>query len=463
MKKKLITLTLLCALLMSLMPQSYASTNTATASVPTFNVTLNGVQMNPSQSEYPLLVYKDITYVPMTYNLAHGLGLNVNFTSEDGLSIDKASADVTIKEYLKQTKNASSVRAILPNYKIKVNGIIIDNSKEQYPIITYNNITYFPLTWHFVVDEFNWNMSFSSEKGLVITSQSGTIETTTDETAIVEEDFDKNIYTQEYLQKLVDTINPDDKVTAFRATPNPRRNGQNKIEGKYFDMYYPDGEAFENTAKLLEPHMDMVYMLLSDLYGYQANVEVHLIDPTTVSSSEEGNIRNDEGVTFIWIEENNDGVGGINNIAELVHEMNHNFFEGKSEEHVGSRKMWINEAHAKLVASLYTHYLPKEIDKNIQQYSFYNPVTDRTSNIIVAEDKYLVIDNGDAWKWYPRDSEEHLAQLSGLKFWWNVYNQNDLDTFKSILRQLDVNRPALEVMTEITGMTKEELNEKFMK
>lgn len=459
MKTKLIIVIVICTLLITSCPTTYAAPPTLIASIPTFDVTLNGIQMNPSQSEYPLLVYKDITYIPMTYNLAHGLGLDVTFTLQEGLIINTGLSDVTLKDYIKSSKNPQSVNISLPTFPINVNSTLVDNASEDYPIITYNNITYFPLTWQWVNDTFGWSMTFDHENGLVISSLA---DSKTSERDLKSEHEDKNIYTQAYLQKLVDSTEPDEKIVTFRNTNNSRRNGQNKIVGKFFDLYYPEGQAFDQTARLLEPHMDKIYMMLTDLYGYQARVEVHLIDPTSVSMHQEGDIRDKEHITFIWVESDNDGPNGINNIAELVHEINHNFFEEGSKNHVGSRNMWIDEAHAKLIGSLYTHDLDPSIDSQIQQYSFYKPLTHLNLNIIDAEKNFLISANGDAWGWFPHDSLAHQAQVAGLHFWWNVYNQNDLGTFKSILRQLSVNRPSLEVMSEITGLSKEDLNAKYM-
>jgi hypothetical protein len=274
---------------------------------------------------------------------------------------------------------------------------------------------------------------------------------------------DNNIYTQEYLQDLVDKTDCSEEVIAFRNIYNPRREGMTKVSGKYFDMYYPSGEeSFLETVDLLTPHMDKVYMMLADLYGYQAKVEVHLIHPEDIPMSSEGSIRADEHITFIWIEENNDGVGSVNNLAELVHEINHNFFGGGQ---IGDRNMWINEAHAKMVASLYTHHLDEAIDRSIAQWSFYipivNPDNEPLPKIIEAERNYLVSENGDAWSWYPQDSEETKAQYAGLKFWQNVYLQNDLDTFKLYLRGLDRDESGLKVLSEVSGDTIEELSDKY--
>ncbi len=457
-RKVLLVVTILSVSLSSL--AFGQSISTVTVSLPDFPVILNGTQMNPEYSEYPVLKYKGITYVPMTYNLSQSLGLQASWSNTDGLEIMTTTPNGIIEEYSSTDRNNSSLNASIPDYHISVNGKDIDNSKEEYPVLAMNGISYFPLTWRFVVDEFNWNMTYNDVSGLKISSNIAAVAPL--ENTISSQADDKNIYTQEYLQSLVDSTSPDQEITDFRSQPNPRRNDQLKFSGKYFDIYYPDGEDFQRVADLLKPHMDKAYMMLVDLYGYQARVEVHIIDPSTAETSEEGDIRADEHVTFIWMEEGNDGIDGVNNIAELVHEMNHNFFE--EDGHIGAKQMWLNEANAKLIASLYTEYLDEDTKKNIQQYSFYDPVSigKDLPSIVYAEDNYLVSDDGSAWDWYPRNSEEDLAQLAGLTFWWNVYNQNSLDTFKEYLRQLTVNEPSLSVMERITGLSKDELNDKYM-
>ena len=60
--------------------------------------------------------------------------------------------------------------AIQPcGFAITVNGKSIDNSKEEYPLLVFRDVTYFPLTWRFAVDEFGWNYTFDGKTGLNIT------------------------------------------------------------------------------------------------------------------------------------------------------------------------------------------------------------------------------------------------------------------------------------------------------
>lgn len=147
-----------------------------TVTLPTFPVTLNGVVMDQNQSQYPCLVYKDITYVAMTYHDARLLGLQSGWNDSTGLAINKAAliADQeTLKgnyqPYKAAEANGTSYQAILPTFAIQVNGTAIDNQTEEYPLLNFRDVTYFPLTWRFAVTEFGWKYTFDTENGLVIT------------------------------------------------------------------------------------------------------------------------------------------------------------------------------------------------------------------------------------------------------------------------------------------------------
>lgn len=150
-----------------------------TVALPTFPVTLNGVTMEQSKSQYPMLVYKDITYVPMTWADTRLLGLESSWTQQAGLSIVKAAtvqdsktAQSAYQPYTTSTANAKSYKAATASGKISVNGKTITNSNEEYPLLVFRDITYFPLTWRFAVNEFGWDYSFDQKNGLVITPKS---------------------------------------------------------------------------------------------------------------------------------------------------------------------------------------------------------------------------------------------------------------------------------------------------
>ena len=145
--------------------------------LPTFKVTINGEEMNNLYSRYPLITYKDITYFQMTYEGCRYLGLETKWDNKTGLEIIKTDVNYPYSAYDSKTKNAGSYYASKPVFNIKVNGKAINNQKEEYPLLVFRDVTYFPLTWRFGVDEFGWDYHFSSVNGLVIKSQNGTFDT----------------------------------------------------------------------------------------------------------------------------------------------------------------------------------------------------------------------------------------------------------------------------------------------
>lgn len=143
-----------------------------TVTLPEFSVELNGQQMDNWYSRYPLLVYKDITYFPMTYYDCKLLGLTAAWTAEEGLSIDKTPD--YFYEYMRDVtdrKNSRTQQAQIAMDKITVNGQVIDNQTEEYPLLVFRDVTYFPLTWRFAVDEFGWDYHFDNTTSLVIAAK----------------------------------------------------------------------------------------------------------------------------------------------------------------------------------------------------------------------------------------------------------------------------------------------------
>ena len=182
--KKTVFLSLLFALLLLTVP-AYAASQTVSVKIAEFPVTLNDLQVGNNHldkisensdykyyAQYPLLVYKDITYFPMTWNYSELLNLDTSWTQEKGLVIGQGDPD-RWKEFRydsRDSKNNINQTASIVDFQVTVNGKLIDNSKEPYPLLLFRDVTYFPLTWRFAVDEFNWKYDFSASDGLRIDS-----------------------------------------------------------------------------------------------------------------------------------------------------------------------------------------------------------------------------------------------------------------------------------------------------
>lgn len=165
--KKIIAI-LLTSVMLFVVPVFASKQN---AELPFFEVRLNGTSVESSNRQYPLLVYKGITYVPMTYHDCRYLGITTDWDSETStLTVQKGDVSCAYRAQEQNDPNSSQCIVTECDFNIVVNGKRIDNSKEEYPLLLFRQITYFPLTWRFAVEEFGWEYYYDSQSGLSINS-----------------------------------------------------------------------------------------------------------------------------------------------------------------------------------------------------------------------------------------------------------------------------------------------------
>lgn len=151
-----------------------ADSSQVEVTIPSFGVTINSDSIDSTRMEYPLIVYKDITYFPLTWDWCNELGLISVFTNKDGLYI--ANYTSYIKPVLDSVHQSGNFKEdiiynpTMPTYPIHINGQVIENNDEAYPLLNFQGITYFPLTWRFVREEFAWDMTWSDDTGFELSS-----------------------------------------------------------------------------------------------------------------------------------------------------------------------------------------------------------------------------------------------------------------------------------------------------
>ena len=182
MKRKLVFLIMIIINL--LLPIIAMGNNMVSISLPEFEIKMNNVTIENDMRKYPFIVYNDITYVPMTYQDSKFLGLNTDWNKYNGLNICKIDSvwkkspemqAFTYSPEMQSVENISKDQASISMGDIKINGEQIDVNSirdAEYPILVYRDVTYFPLTWHYAVEEFEWEYSFDSINGLIIRSSS---------------------------------------------------------------------------------------------------------------------------------------------------------------------------------------------------------------------------------------------------------------------------------------------------
>ncbi len=138
--------------------------------IPDFDVKVNGELIDTEHSQYPVISYKSITYFPMTSDYLAGIGLNLKFDSVEGLKINVKKDISALEQSFLGAENVlgSQQKAQIAAFPIEVNGKSVNNNLEEYPVLLYKNITYFPMTWKYAVEEFQWDTKWSDSDGLSI-------------------------------------------------------------------------------------------------------------------------------------------------------------------------------------------------------------------------------------------------------------------------------------------------------
>lgn len=171
MKKNILTLIFLFTLCFSTCV--FAAENNVPAKIPGFTVVINEEKID-IQSEYPLLLYKNITYFPLTYNLGQFTGLNITWCDGYDMNVLLIEQQPQIKELEKYPQKSKNTNLYAKEADCTValcigNQIIqIDNRTAEYPLLQFRDVIYFPLTWDYAHNKFGWEYNYTKENGLII-------------------------------------------------------------------------------------------------------------------------------------------------------------------------------------------------------------------------------------------------------------------------------------------------------
>jgi len=163
----------LCFLFFAPVPAAYgARAKEVLVTVPSFKISINQEIIRNKENKFPFIMYKNITYVPLTWDFANALSLETNW---DGKSLNIKKREDYYAPVAQDLSGSNSFtkkyRATIPGYDIFVNGEKINNAKEEFPILNFRGVTYFPLTWRFIVDVFGLLYHWSPEAGLTLATE----------------------------------------------------------------------------------------------------------------------------------------------------------------------------------------------------------------------------------------------------------------------------------------------------
>lgn len=139
--------------------------------LPAFPVVLNGLEFDNNYALFPFLAYRNTIYFPMTYYNLNLLNLNLSMVEDDGIVITKDDPDRPkrfARDVLASAPNNITQTAMIIDSKVTINGNVIDNQNELFPLLFFRDVVYFPLTWEFAVSKLGWHYTFCSTAGLSI-------------------------------------------------------------------------------------------------------------------------------------------------------------------------------------------------------------------------------------------------------------------------------------------------------
>ncbi|OXM82391.1 hypothetical protein CF651_31270 [Paenibacillus rigui] len=249
--------------LMPLLPVQAAAGASIRASLPQFPVSINGTKLDSSYSQYPFLLYKDITFMPMTWNNLQALGMGSEWSEEAGLHIwtnknyPPPILASPVKQDLKESPNTAAGFSVQKaEGLIAINGSVIDNTSEPYPFFTFRDVTYMPLTWRYVHDLLQMDIRWSTTNGLELIGNQNVIGPLIgdDDTSLyfysMTGDPAKSMMKMDKTFRHWEWLNRDaqDKfIGSLTASPHPYAGKPVELQRKDRNLYYKDIQIYTLT------------------------------------------------------------------------------------------------------------------------------------------------------------------------------------------------------------------------
>lgn len=139
-------LSLILVLVSFTTPVSAISSNEVVATIPKTDIKIDGEVIDNQHNKYPMLTYKGVTYLPLTWDYCNALGLEKSWHPENGLKLSKNNNFGTPNQDLSSNNDMDK------NYTVQRydSDVFINGSKytnEDYPFLMFRQIIYLPLTY----------------------------------------------------------------------------------------------------------------------------------------------------------------------------------------------------------------------------------------------------------------------------------------------------------------------------
>jgi hypothetical protein len=170
MLRKLITLTLIVTLVTTSLVYASAASREVPVTLAQGAVTLNDMRFVEHEFEpYPFVFSADgeVVYIPLTFYMLNLMNLTLSQTADGGFAIATGDPEVP-KPFAFQTPlttpNSANLTATVIQSRITINGNVINNANEPYPLLLLREVVYLPLSDRFI-EAFGWGF-FMNRTGL---------------------------------------------------------------------------------------------------------------------------------------------------------------------------------------------------------------------------------------------------------------------------------------------------------
>lgn len=147
---------------------SYAEEQVLDVSVYKQGFVLNGIALNSSTIQHPLLFYKEVVYLPLSTEMGVQAGFTTTWSEE--------------KKTLNIQPTAPKTAALPANafghperVQVRITGNPVTLADEpvplgDYPALIYQDVTYLPMTWNMINTQLKWKSAHHAFLGLIIQS-----------------------------------------------------------------------------------------------------------------------------------------------------------------------------------------------------------------------------------------------------------------------------------------------------
>ncbi|KEQ26841.1 hypothetical protein [Paenibacillus tyrfis] len=171
MKMVLLRILLLVTISMGLYSTSAKAQDTSiSVQLPNYKISVSGVTIDNENSLYPFLNYNNVTYLPLTWHYKQSLCIDTNWNnkSEYMLRRDCEYPKSLVQDLAGQNNMGSRYEVTIPAISVRVNEKVIDNTKEEYPLFVFRDITYMPVNYQYAIESLQLEVVWDENRGLGI-------------------------------------------------------------------------------------------------------------------------------------------------------------------------------------------------------------------------------------------------------------------------------------------------------